>query len=335
VELLCYLSSILSALPLSRGDEVCALVQEINGLLSTCCEDVKRELRQALESCSKEMNSVNGNSNGDGDGDSNDDGKSGGGGAHPAISGISEPLTNGNGAAAATTTKIKQRVMNTIAGCQCRASLALSYLLILKEYMKARYAVNAERVAAYASAGDRRRQEERIPVVALDVAPLLLSKLDPQAPVDFAKAVEQYKVFRQLVKRDADDYDHLLVAGRKEKGEGDESSHGHGSDGYKDSDGSGGGGGGVSSGGNAGDGGGGTPGWVAEMGDKPGKKGGGSEKGSKRSTRGKRTATTTNKKSAAATYAATSGGGTRRSKRGASSEYSSDEDYNPKKRLAL
>jgi cohesin loading factor subunit SCC2 len=340
VELLCYLSSILSALPLSRGDEVCALVQEINGLLSTCCEDVKHELRQALESCRKEKNSVNGISNGDGDGNSDDDGKSGGGGAHPAISGISEPLTDGIGAVAATATKTKLRVMNNIAGCQCRASLALSYLLLLKEYMKARYAVNAERVAGYASAGDRRRQEERIPVVALDGAPLLLSKLDLQAPVDFAKAVEQYKVFRQLVKRDADDYDHLLVAGRKDKGEGegDESSHdhGHGSGGNEDSDGSGGGSGGVASeGGNAG----GTPGWVAEMGNKGGKKGGGNGNGSKPSTRGKRTATTTTtnkkKKRAAAATAASGGGGSRRSKRGASSEDSSDEDYNPKKRLAL
>ncbi|KFM25747.1 hypothetical protein F751_2589 [Auxenochlorella protothecoides] len=102
-----FLALTLAHLRLRRGDEACALLAEVSGVLSARGEEAAWELREALARGSQDP-----------------------GGPTPSTA----PL------------------------------LALALLLRLKNYLQGAYAISDDRIAAYASSGERRRQEERIQV---------------------------------------------------------------------------------------------------------------------------------------------------------------------------
>ncbi|KAL6770969.1 SCC2 [Auxenochlorella protothecoides x Auxenochlorella symbiontica] len=102
-----FLALTLAHLRLRRGDEACALLAEVSGVLSARGEEAAWELREALARGSQAP-----------------------GGPTPSTA----PL------------------------------LALALLLRLKNYLQGAYAISDDRIAAYASSGERRRQEERIQV---------------------------------------------------------------------------------------------------------------------------------------------------------------------------
>ena len=153
MELLSFLTSAMSSLPFKRGDEVCYLVQEINAIISTRCEDIKHSLEYCVEG-------------------------------------------------------IDDAVFPT---AQCTASIVISMLLVLKEFLKASYSINPERIAAYGGAADKKRQEERTSISMQDGVPFLLEKVDLEACTDQMRTLEHIKFFKDLVKRDAADYDHNFV----------------------------------------------------------------------------------------------------------------------------
>lgn len=125
--LLAFLASVAAYLPYRRGDEPCTLVQEVNALVSTRGESVLLDLRCSLEAAEAAA--------GVGSGD--------GGGEGPAP------------AAAAA------EVVPPALAAQVKASLALSMLLVLKDYLKAAYGLTSERIAAFGSTGEKRKTEER------------------------------------------------------------------------------------------------------------------------------------------------------------------------------
>ncbi|PSC68988.1 nipped-B B isoform X2 [Micractinium conductrix] len=100
----------------------------------------------------------------------------------------------------------------------CKASLALSMLLLLKEYIKTAYSINSERIEAFAKTGEKRKAEEKLPVAPLAGVPTHLDKLQLGAHRDPEQMRAQYKVFKQLMARDSADYGHLVAAPKAAKG---------------------------------------------------------------------------------------------------------------------
>eukprot|EP00887_Chlorella_sp_A99_P005943 scaffold29.g5943.t1 len=183
--LLAFCATVAAGLPYRRGDEPCTLVQEINAVIATQGENVLLELRRSLEAASS-----------------------------PAAAGAGVC-----GGATATVAALAASSAAAALEAQCKASLALSMLLVLKDYLKKAYGLTAERIAAFGGAGEKRKAEER-QVVAPAQAPLYLSKLDLEAPSDRDRTRAQYRVFKTLMKQDADsaDYEHMLSSSARRGG---------------------------------------------------------------------------------------------------------------------
>lgn len=120
--LLAFAASVTAGLPYRRGDEPCTLVQEINAIISMRGDNVVLELRRSLEGEAAA-------------------------GAAAAAAGAEASRPAGSPAA--------------LLIAQCKASLALSMLLVLKDYLKQAYGLTSERVAAFGTSAEKRRVEER------------------------------------------------------------------------------------------------------------------------------------------------------------------------------
>ncbi|PRW45458.1 nipped-B isoform X2 [Chlorella sorokiniana] len=167
---LAFCAAVVAGLPYKRGDEPCLVVQEINSVVSRLGEGVREELKRALYGTAS---------------------------AH-------------EGGAAAAPLSPGSMPSSTALMAQCKASLALSMLLLVKEYLKTAYSINSERIEAFAAAGEKKRAEEKVVVSPLAGVPTHLDKLDLAAHRDPEKIRAQYKLFKQLMKRDSADYGHLV-----------------------------------------------------------------------------------------------------------------------------
>lgn len=90
-----------------------------------------------------------------------------------------------------------------------KASLALSMLLVLKQYLMAAYSLIDERVAAFKLKGEKYRAEQKALVgKAKQVGDFSLQRIDLKSQADATGdlLVEQYKVFKGLLECDAANY---------------------------------------------------------------------------------------------------------------------------------
>lgn len=78
---------------------------------------------------------------------------------------------------------------------EVNASLALSMLLMVKEYLKVAYGITSERIAAFhPNQSEKRKVEERMMVARNNNVPLMLSKLNLNASLEPADLSALYKV---------------------------------------------------------------------------------------------------------------------------------------------
>ncbi|KAK9829724.1 hypothetical protein WJX72_007528 [[Myrmecia] bisecta] len=180
---LAFCAHVAAALPMKRSDEPYTLVHAINAVVSRRGEDVLAALKKSLVG---EVDQLHNNA---------------------AV--CDDNVEHGSALP-------PQGASSSSVRAECKASLAVSMLLMLKQYLKDAYSMTNERIAAFnPSLADKRKQEERIVVAKQASAVLMLHKLRLGAPEDPVLIKEQYQVFKHLMKADAADYGEGVVLGRK------------------------------------------------------------------------------------------------------------------------
>ncbi|BDA45698.1 Nipped-B-like protein [Coccomyxa sp. Obi] len=99
---------------------------------------------------------------------------------------------------------------------QCRASLALCMLLLLKQHLKSAYGLTTERITNFnPGLAETRKQEESKSLGQVPIGPLDLEGLHLNAASTPALLQKQYTVFKALMKADSCDYGEDVTLGRR------------------------------------------------------------------------------------------------------------------------
>ncbi|CAD7704601.1 unnamed protein product [Ostreobium quekettii] len=188
LRLLSFCANVASQLTFIRGDELCSLVHGANGIISRRGDVVLSTLRASLF------------------GDVTESAK------HRGLS-LSQGSTRSLGL---PDNPFGSR--SALVQAACKASVALSILLLLKQFIKSAYSVSDERIAQFTPIGERRRQEERTNVTRSKKARLRLDGVDLDAHMDPDRMRKHYSAFKRLMKDDAVDYASEHAAGSTKAG---------------------------------------------------------------------------------------------------------------------